>query len=214
VERDDRTADPRRAWLVSGVLLLVGPFLAPILHTMPVPVPWLGFVLAAVYPAALIVYAYGLPGGSVTARRPLGTAALTVLAAWILATSIAWPPILGPDPDEGLIAVFVVVDPVVRVAAALIAVVQIGRARVVPPPWNWAPSWALAAIVVTGVGGQAVAMTSPANGLDLTMTLFTVDSLVRAAASVLLGVLSIVLAARRAPAEPVVVYRSPDGLDA
>ncbi len=96
-----------------------------------------------------------------------------------------------------------------RVAAALVAVVRIGRARVVPAPWNWAPAWALAAIVLTGATGQMTALAS-AGSLDVAMTLLTLDGLVRTAATVLLGVLSIVLATRQVPPTPVVVYRSPD----
>lgn len=68
----------------------------------------------------------------ITARRPLGTAALTALAAWVLLGQVLWPIFRAGSADPGLSPVLSYVDSLVQFTLALIAVVQITRAGVVP----------------------------------------------------------------------------------
>src|SRR6187431_314560 len=70
-------ARARRAWLVGGVLLIAATVLGLVLSPIG-----LGIV-------GDVVFAFGIRGaGSVTARRPLGTTALTVLAVWAVVGSV------------------------------------------------------------------------------------------------------------------------------
>jgi hypothetical protein len=203
----------RRTWLIGGALLVatvvVGPALGPLWTLM-------GFgsiIRAAFFPAALLVFAYGVGrAGSVTARRPLGTAAITALAVWMLLVAVLYA-VIEPDPNDLTpLQTFGYADTVVRFVLALITVAQVGRAGVVPVPWNWAPAWALAAIAASWLLGLVGATTGLASGGDAFLSVVvSVDSLIHLAAPLFLGILAIVLALRSDSTRTVRVFSSSDG---
>jgi hypothetical protein len=135
-----------------------------------------------------------------------------VLAAWVLLRSVAWGlPWVNAVATDVLTNVGYV-DSAVQLAAALVAVVQIGRAGVVPRPWNWAPAWALGAVVVPSLLGLLLlavgALQEPqpqAQSLTLTMFVSALDGLARTVGPVFLGVLAIVLGDRMGRAQAVQV---------
>lgn len=107
--------------------------------------------LDVVFAAAVLLFAIGLSEqASVVARRPLGVAALVVVALWPLVLHLAQP--LLPTMDaatfeagldayraaEGVLTTIFFVNLLVSLAAALIAVFQIARAEIIPKPWQWA----------------------------------------------------------------------------
>ena len=197
----------RRTWMTGGVLLL-----ASVLVTLVnMPGAWFGVSSGPLFAAALVIFAIGLGrGGSVTARRPLGSGTLIGFAIW----NLAWPWVMHLIADPGIVDGVVADDyyatmqmlatsgQVVSLILAIIVVTQIGRVRVVPRPWNWAPLWALA-VVVLGQVLQGVLVAA-----DLTVLLMMIGpfySLIAVLPTVFLGVLAIVLSTRRDPAS-VIVY--------
>lgn len=82
-----------------------------------------------------------------------------------------------------------VVEVLARFAIALVAVVQVGRAGVVPGHWRWAPAFALAAVAFSWVAGE-FAPSALVEGW------FFLDALIRLGAGVFLGVVAIVLGVR------------------
>ncbi|MET0934064.1 MAG: hypothetical protein ABWX56_10145 [Mycetocola sp.] len=192
--------DVRHPWFIGGALLLATVVLG-VVAVSPEAV-FLGGTLGPVlFAASLLVFAFGIRGsGSVTARRPLGTAALTVLAVWgllDLALSDVFQTEMTGDGFPAAVTVFATVDPYVEFALSLVAVTQIIRAGVVPAPWNWAPAWALAALTVSWlVSALGAAATTPGSDMRVIFAVLTVDGLVRVTCAVVLGVLAIVLADR------------------
>lgn len=170
---------------------------------------WIGMLAFA---AAMVVFALGLGRrGSVVARRPAGTVALIALAVvtpiiWVLTAVFPYS-----DADPGAYAVWGYAELAVRFGAALVAVVAVSRARVVPPPWNWAPAWGLAAVVVTGVLAQVstVALAGRPGDQEALVTVFALSSLVAVVVPSLLGILAIVLGSRAEPRATIPVYPPP-----
>ena len=201
-------SDARHAWVIGGALLM-----GSVVVSAPLS-PYFGggVIKAALFAAALVVFAFGIRGsGSVTARRPLGTTALVVLAAWVLLRSVVWglPWVNAVETD--VLTDVGYVDSVVQLAAALVAVVQIGRAGVVPRPWRWSPAWVLGAVVVPSLLGLLLfavgGLQEQSQALTLTMFVSALDGLARTVGPVFLGVLAIVLGDRlgRAQVAPVQV---------
>lgn len=194
------------AWFVGGVLLLATVVLGAVLEP-PGPLLLGGGILATLcFSAALLVFAFGVRGsGSVTARRPLGTLALTLLAVWVVVGFVLTDVFGSSASADGVspaLVVFSYVDPYVRFALALVAVIQVGRAGVVPAPWNWAPAWTLAALTVPWlVSTVIVAATTEGSAITTLLFLSSVDTLARVGSAIFLGVLAIVLAdrSRRSP---------------
>lgn len=193
----------RRTWMTGGVLLL-----ASVLVTLVnMPGAWFGVSSGLLFAAALVLFAVGLGhGGSVTARRPLGTSALIAFAIWdfVRPWLMGLIPYPGTD-DSGYFStmrMLAITGEVISLILLVIAVTQIGRLRVVPRPWNWAPLWALA-VVVLGQVLQGVLVA--ANLTVLLMMIGPLYSLIAVLPTAFLGVLAIVLATRRDPAS-VVVY--------
>ncbi|TFB95516.1 MULTISPECIES: hypothetical protein [Cryobacterium] len=192
-------SDASRAWLIGGALLLATVVIGvaqPALALIPLG----GSIRPVLFSAALLVFAFGIRGaGSVTARRPLGTIALTALAAWLLLGSVLQDVIASSfsnDPlSDGLFA-FGYVDSFVTFALALVAVMQIARAGVVAAPWNWVPAGVVGAASVSWLLSAVVTVNSRQGfGLEA-VVLMSVDALVRIGGTVLLGVVAIVLADR------------------
>jgi hypothetical protein len=95
-------------------------------------------------------------------------------------------------------------DQGVSLVLAIIAAVQIGRIAMVPGPWNWAPLWALGAIVVAQLIPNLIAAAGSISDQTLLGALFAVVGLISASAVAFLGVVALVLALRPAPGETVV----------
>lgn len=206
------------AWIWGGGLLLASAVLPLITSSAGFAATgglsgavfsWIGMLAFA---AAMVVFAVGLGGrGSVVARGPAGMTALIALAAvtpiiWVLTAVFPYS-----DADPGAYAVWGYTDAAVRFGAALVAVVAVGRARVVPPPWNWAPAWGLAAVVGTAVLAQvsAVAIAGRPGDQEALVTVFALSSLAAVVVPSLLGILSIVLGSRSETRATVPVYPPP-----
>lgn len=130
----------RRTWIGGGAALILTGVMALLSSTFPGASALLLTLAGATYLVAVILFAFGLqPCASVVNREPLGMTAMLVFGTWPLIIQLIGLVVPLGSGD------FAYVDIVVRLASALIAAVQIGRAGVVPRPWRWAPLWALAA---------------------------------------------------------------------
>ncbi len=172
---------------------------------------WLG---SALFAAALVLFALGLRGGgSVVAGRMPGIIALLVLAAWPLLNAVG--ALLAPaSADTGAeleaYGVWATVAAVVWLAAALLSVVAIGRAGVVPSRWRWAPAWGLAIVVGANALTQVVAVALGAGGVQVVLPLLQLQSMLTILVPVLLGILAIVLGLTPRPVGTVRVYPPAD----
>ncbi|MDF2991550.1 MAG: hypothetical protein K0S37_2064 [Microbacterium sp.] len=200
-----RAGTEELAWTLGGSLLIGATVLPPIYQP---PSYWMvgtSVVWSVMLAASLLVFAFGIRGhGSVTARRPLGTIALTALAALtVLMAVLELTPVLsGAHPSKDFIAIATTVTQVdlfLRFGLALVATVQIARAGIVPAPWNWAPLVCLCAVGAAWLGETVIwasAATAP-TGAVWTLPLAGMTS---SLAAIFLGVLAIALANRRAGA--------------
>lgn len=198
-----RFTQRRLAWLLGGSLLLASTIVEFTLRPMLYAVAGSEYIGTALHAAALLVFALGLRGqGSVTDLRPLGTTALVLLAVWDLLTRLifAFVPI-DPSNTGPAFAVGTVMS-LAEAAIALVAVVQIGRAGVIPAPWNWAPMWALGA-VAAGTAVQYLGFAAGASSQQVMGLLVGLELLIKVGAAVFLGVLAILLANRPLPTRTV-----------
>ncbi|HEY8913294.1 hypothetical protein [Lacisediminihabitans sp.] len=204
-------AASRRAWVLGGALLLATVVIGVAVQPGTVFVTVSSILETVLFSASLLVFAFGIRGhGSLTARRPLGTAALTVLAIWALLMPLLQNFYFSRDYPPVPLLGFGYLDSFVRFAAALVAVIQIARAGVVPRPWNWAPTWALAAIAAQWLT-EVVAIGSVQDGqLAAVGILGSLGALVRVGSAVFLGILAIVLANRPSGSQTVAVYPTSD----
>lgn len=199
----------KRTWLVGGILLLIVVLLGLVREMVGPYLPW--WVDRGLLAAAFVVFAIGLGrGGSVTGRRMLGTAALVMLAVWQLLSPLLWR-VLTPSEYEsalGVLRVLGTAEQALVFALALIVVVQIGRTAVIPGPWNWAPAWALAAVVAVQLVSALIAATRGLLDHMLVIVFVGMGGVVAVAAQAFLGVLAIVLALRPVRPSTVNVYSS------
>lgn len=191
-------------WLTGGGLLLGSVVVGAAAGSGFVP--WLGMVSSVLFSAALLVFAFGIRGaGSVTARRPLGTVALAGLAVWLL-LGAALTDVLASRMADGSastpLQVFAYVDAAVQFALAVIVVVQIYRAGVVPAPWNRVPGVCLAAVTLMWLLHQTLGFSRAFDPQVVTVVLLVLNTVVRVGSTILFGVLAVVFAdrARRGPA--------------
>jgi hypothetical protein len=191
--------DAPLTWFIGGALLLATVIVGVVQPAIS-QIVFGGSIRTVLFSVALLFFAWGIHrSGSVTARRPLGTTALTALAAWLLLGSVFEGVIaesFSNDPAPGALQVFSYLDSFVRFALAFVAVMQIARAGVVPAPWNWAPAWVVGAASASWLVMAIVAVGASQDYVIFTMLLLSVDGLVRVGGTVLLGVLAIVLADR------------------
>lgn len=116
----------------------------------------LAVTVDVLWAAAVLVFAIGSSShDSVTARKPLGTIALILLALWSPAMRVVglFQDRMNPTP---IIPWEVTI--VVPLALSVVAVVQIARAGVVPRRWRWMPAIALGVQVASAAIGQLLMM--------------------------------------------------------
>ena len=202
VERAESPAP--RALFLGGALLLASVVATVAFQVGFYSAGWVGYIPTILFSAALMILAFGIRGsGSVTAGRPLGTFALAALAAWLILSDVlvsALNASIAADSSAAVVVTIIYVALVVKFALAVIAVVQIARAGVVPAPLEWVPTWVLAAATASWLLTQLAGLV-PINVSQVQMTVFALDGAVRIAGVILLGVLAIVLGDRmlRAP---------------
>jgi hypothetical protein len=212
-----RTAerDAQRAWVIGGAALAASAVIPAIMG--PGTGPWVVYIGRILAFAALLLLALGVRGqGSITGRRPLGTTALIVLGALpfgmvvvsnlVLSSAVAGT---SDSPNGEILTAAAVVSNVstyATLAVAIISVVQIARAGVVPRPWNLAPLWVLAAVVGLQVLAQGTAITMSNDPVAMGVV-FDLARVVHVAGYAFLGILAIVLATRPRKTDSVAVYR-------
>jgi len=186
----------RRPWVIAGALLLVSAFIGYALEYVPGPS---GYLLGPViWAAALVILAS--TRDSITARRPLGTAALVATALLPFAIRVLTTA-LGSTVaiDAGSLRQLMIlgyIEALVQFAAALIAVARIGRTGVVPAPWRWAPAWALGVVVVIWIAEQIIGLTASPGATAFIGTISALDTIARIGSTVALGALAIALGMR------------------
>jgi hypothetical protein len=211
----------RLTWTIGGVGLVLCGVIGMLQYAVPGTGPVTGVVLDIVFAAAVLLFAIGLSRrASVVARRPLGVAALAVVALWPLGILILQPFLPTMDAAtfesgldayreaEAVLTTVFAVNLVVSFAAALIASVQIARAGIVPAPWRWGPLWAFAVSVAAAVVPQLLFASARSLGSqDVAEAAIMLGALGFLARTLGLGILALVLAAR-VRADDVEVYRS------
>lgn len=195
---DAEVRKPVPAWMWGGALLAAS---AVVPTAMRAVAPGtfgaaVAVVAAALFAASLVIFAFGLRGeGSVVDRRRTGVVALLVMAIVSLTMRFVT---VGPI-SEDQIALFSVASYVqlaVISAAALVAVVTIGRAGVLPSRWRWAPAWALALIAIAVALPQVVGVAMAGRNTQDLIGVFAVSSLLIFAVPLALGILAMLLGAR------------------
>lgn len=205
----------RRTWVLGGALLVASALvqlaaqgsLAPLYRAVDV-----------LFAAGVLVLVIGIGrAGSVTARRPLGTGAVVALVVVLLVAPYLSSTLLtGIAPAPGTISgyqIFFWIQLAVSLMLAILAATQIGRAGVVPQPWNWAPLWALGAVTLAQLIPMApfwAPLLGSGQDPSALLGLFSVFGLVRPLAIAFLGIVAIVLGTRSAPGS-VAVYSSNAG---
>ncbi|MHC9045711.1 hypothetical protein ACYX8G_14065 [Microbacterium saperdae] len=191
----------RLTWVAGGVLLLLSVAVGlaargPLTGLSPGK-DWL-------FTAAVVLLVIGIGrGGSITARRVVGTLA-TILLAIAPMTQSYWFTLLPDntgDPNAAEDAWVLVATAYfgILLVLAVSSVVEIARARVISSPWRWAPLWVMVWTPVTYAIGLAFFSAAP---LGTAVASFgAIFSLYGPAVGVaFLGVLAIVLGMRTAPA--------------
>jgi hypothetical protein len=207
-----------RTLVVGGVLLIASAvlaFVSPSVLSMPAALSAVVYWSSTIaFSAALLVYAFGLGrSGSIVARRPLGVGAMVLLAVWPLIDRVVTLVVPFTESTTEFHLTWGWVAIALRLAAAIVVVVEIARAGVLVGRVRWAPLWALVAVA----GPQVIAqLYLVATGLDINRTeddlvwlVLGLGQLTAFAAPVVLGILSVVLAQRRTStpaADPVQVY--------
>ncbi|QIG40990.1 hypothetical protein G5T42_17170 [Microbacterium sp. 4R-513] len=132
-----------------------------------------------------MIFAIGFSrDGSVVARKPLGVAAMGVVALWPLVTTTV-PAMLAtviPGSDDRLL-MWGYASILITFAAGLTAAVEIVRSGVVPGPGKWAPLVALGVQVLAWLLPQLLAvgggLADPATFVGLSNGLGTLSILAR-----------------------------------
>jgi hypothetical protein len=198
---DTRVLDPAppasaRTWRTGGALLLLSVVIGAAALGASGPGGFALLLGTAVLSAGLLVLALGR--GSVTARRPLGTIALSLLAVWLLVGAALQDLVqanLQLDALTAPLLLFAYGDAPVQLVLALVAAVAVARAGVVPPAWRWAPAWSVLAIATSWLLYQLLVSITIYSPL-WTSVLLGVDAAIRTGSVVLLGVLAILAADR------------------
>lgn len=193
---DAEVRTPVPSWVIGGALLIGSAVLPWALG--PGPAMLVTAVIGRLlFLAAMIVFAFGLRGvGSVVAGRTLGVVALLVLGAAPLVFGLIPPQQVEPS-DLGLLQLLGYSELAIEAAAALVAVVEIARARVIPGNWRFAPAIALVVVVLVQVIGQVVGVAAGSAGLEQAAVGLALGGFAAAIlAPVALGIAAIALGAR------------------
>ena len=198
----------RLTWTIGGVGL-IGAGVAGMLQSATLGsslADGLAATVDVLWAAALLVFAVGSsPRDSVTARRPLGTVALVLLALWSLAMRVAG---LFQDPMNPTPLIPWEVTTVVPLVLSVVAVVQIARVGVVPRRWRWAPAIALGVQIASFAIGQALMM-DQATAMQTVGLASALGMLGFLAGTLGLGVIALLAVASDRPAS-VPVFSSPN----
>ncbi|MCR2828498.1 hypothetical protein NQ160_23655, partial [Microbacterium sp. zg.Y909] len=82
----------RMTWTIGGVALVLCGVIGMLQYSLPYAGSFLTITREAVFAAAILLFAIGRSKeASVVARRPLGVAALAVVALWPIVLRIAQP---------------------------------------------------------------------------------------------------------------------------
>lgn len=159
-------------------------------------------VRVILFSAALFVFAFGVRGaGSVTARRPIGTAAVTLLGVWLILGAV-FRDVAGFGYSDWLTSdamkLLNNLDSFARFAIALVVVVQIARVGAVPAPWKWLPAMILAVLVIIWLPVNLIEYSSPGSYFPdpIIWFLTTIDGITRIGGTMMMGVIAVVLADR------------------
>jgi hypothetical protein len=197
VERAESPAP--RALFLGGALLLASVVATVVFQPGFYAFTWVGYIPTVLFSAALMIFAFGIRGsGSITAGRPLGTGALAALAVWLVLMDVLPATIGSALTVTSPLAVLIALNYlklVVQLALAIIAVVQIARAGVVPAPLAWVPTWVLVACTATWLLSQLAGIVL-VNVSQVAAIFLTLDGATRIGGTIVLGVLAIVLADR------------------
>ena len=200
----------RRSWVIGGTALIVCGVLAMLSSSfLGTPaVRAIAITGDVAWAFGVLMFAIGLTREqSLVARKPLGTIALTIVALWPV-TSSAIGAVLESQrtTDAAVWSALGYVGILVPVGAGLIATVQIGRIGVAPHPWRWAPLSVLAGQAALWVLVQVAYLVVPGDEVQLLAgPLAALGTLAVLAATLGLGILALVLAARTRP-ESIEVY--------
>lgn len=190
--------DARLAWQVGGSLLIAHSVLDLMLSAAPLgPIPGAGYLVVALWAAALLVFALGIRrSGSVVARQRVGVVALVVAAAEPVVSRFLWDVIPLEVADPQLSIMVGQALQVLSLAALVVAAVVIGRAGAVPQRVRWLPLLVLAVTAAAQILLQIVAVAGQGavNGEALTR-MFWAASALGTIGSLILGILALVLAA-------------------
>lgn len=152
VSADAATTARRRTWIPGGILFVLASG-APFLGRVGVDGAWQ--VRNWLFLAGVLLFVVGFGrAGSITARRPVSSIAAVLLALAFLVQPYLYdqlPTGTGNlyEEEDAWIALGIGFYGVLLVLA-LTATIGIARAAAVPPPWNWAPLWALIGMIVVG----------------------------------------------------------------
>lgn len=200
----------RRTWLLGGLGLIGCGILGMLQFNGRPGSGAIQGIADVIFAVSILLFAVGLSrDDSVVSRRPLGMAALAIVAIWPLiafAISRVMGPGVSPDDDAwmayGYIALFV------PAASGLIAAMQIARSSRVPAPWRWAPAWVLAAQALVWVISQTIFISVRPGDVQPFADLVQILGMLASIPGTLgLGILALILAAQVRP-ESVQVYHS------
>jgi hypothetical protein len=202
---------PVPAWLWGGGLLVGSVVLQvgaspTVLGSVGgyVALTWAGRL---VFAAALVIFAVGLRGrDSLVARRLPGLLSLLVLAGEPLIVGLVQLVVPVTVSDTAAASALGYVDLTVWVAAAILSVVEIGRAGVLPRLWAWAPAVGLAVVVGIFALVQVVGVALGERAMPDVALLLALGGFVTVLVPLTLGILAIALGARGVPVAPVQVF--------
>ena len=134
-----------RTWVAGGVFLLLAGGARAVEMLVPQAPQW-PIVSAALMAIGVWIFAIGFRAReSVVRRRPIGMIALIVYGLWpLLYAAVVQHFVSGGLESLPEIALYMSVGAL----AAVVGVIAIVVADVVPRPWRWAPLWGLVAVTV------------------------------------------------------------------
>lgn len=177
------------------------------------PLNILQIMSTALLAAALLVFAFGAgKAGSITARRPIGTTAMIVLACWTVFGGLVEDHLypneqmaIGLDANPDLMS-FGYATALGVFLLAIIASLEIALAGRIKRPWNWALLWVLAAQAIPWVALQLIA--GHQDDLAFISATLSLVSLLHSAGPIFLGVLALGLARQLHASRAVVIFKS------